>query len=80
MPIVFKRKDDDELRKNRDKYCPYLKICRRKIPRNYFLRICNTGAYQKCQFYAKKAKKLNTPMTWLQKLAIKKDRRKKTTE
>lgn len=80
MPVVFKAKIDEGDKKSRDEHCPYIKTCKRRVPRTYFLRICNTAAYRKCRFYAKREDKLKTPITWLQKMAINSEKAKKKSK
>lgn len=80
MPIIFKANVTDNRKNSRDEHCPYIKTCKHRIPRNYFIRICNTAAYRKCRFYAKRANKLRTPVNWLQKMAINKEKVKKDSK
>lgn len=50
--------------------CPLLKSCMKLVTKHNFLHVCNTASYGACQVYASRVKKLNTPMVWLQKLAV----------
>jgi len=52
------------------KDCPYLQDCNVKITKDFFNRICNSPAYTNCHHFAKKVNELQTPMSWLQKMAV----------
>jgi hypothetical protein len=71
MTIVFRVAGDSE------EYCPYLRDCHHRVPRFYFINICNSGVFNKCQHYAKRARKLKTPLAWLQRHAVEKSKKRK---
>lgn len=52
------------------RHCPFLKGCEHMVTKHYFLHICDTSIYTRCQHYAIRARELNTPINWLQKLAV----------
>jgi hypothetical protein len=54
----------------RSKTCPFLKSCTKLVTEHNFLHVCNSLSFRACQVYAGRVKKLNTPMVWLQKLAV----------
>ena len=56
---VFQKKD-----------CPYLQYCNVPITKDFFSRICNSNYFFKCHHFARKVGELNTPIIWLQTLAI----------
>lgn len=62
MPYIIKK----------SKPCPYLKTCKHRISKHYFTRICFSGAYKTCRHYAKRERKLEIPIVWLQKMAVEK--------
>lgn len=52
------------------KDCPYLQDCSVPITKDFFQRICKTPGYLNCHHFAKRVGELQTPITWLQKLAV----------
>lgn len=66
MRIVFKYEE----KHLRGRHCPFLKGCEHTVTKHYFLHICDTSIYTRCQHYAIRAGELNTPLGWLQKLAV----------
>jgi hypothetical protein len=70
MTIVFRVADDGETS------CPYLRDCNQRVPRFYFINICNSGVFNKCQHYAKRAGELNTPLFWLQRHAVEESKKR----
>ena len=52
------------------KDCPYLHDCSFAITKDFFSRICNSPSYVNCHHFAKRMDELQTPITWLQKLAV----------
>jgi len=53
-----------------DACCPYIKSCVNEVTKHVFFHICNTPSYSVCKIYAKQVNDLNTPMGWLQKMAV----------
>jgi len=51
-------------------YCIFLNGCTKKVTNHYFQKICYSKLYVTCHQYAGKLKELNTPMIWLQKMAV----------
>jgi hypothetical protein len=54
--------------------CPFLCDCEVPVTKDYFSRICKTSGYINCHHFAKKMGELNTPITWLQKIAVQETR------
>ena len=52
------------------KECPFLFNCNIEITRDFFIRVCKTPDYPRCQFFANRVGELHVPLTWLQKLAV----------
>jgi hypothetical protein len=50
--------------------CPYLIDCAASITKDFFGRICNSGRYPKCHYFARRVDELKAPLAWLQRLAI----------
>ena len=50
--------------------CPYLIACAAPITKDFFGRICNSGRYSKCHYFAKRVGELKAPLAWLQRFAI----------
>jgi hypothetical protein len=50
--------------------CPFLMGCDKNITKHYFINICNSRQYKSCHHYASKAKELDTPISWLQKISV----------
>jgi hypothetical protein len=48
-----------------------LKKCAKQVTKKYFVTVCNSNSYSACVYYAKKRKRLLTPINWVKKLAIK---------
>ena len=50
--------------------CPSLLECETAVTHDYFKRICGTRGYIRCHHHARKMGELETPMAWLQRLAM----------
>lgn len=50
--------------------CPYIHDCDVQITKDFFNRVCKTPAYTNCHHFAKRVGELQTPIFWLQKLAV----------
>ena len=50
--------------------CPYIYDCDVQITKDFFSRVCKTPAYTNCHHFAKRVGELQTPIVWLQKLAV----------
>jgi hypothetical protein len=63
--------DQHSLRKFNDiESCPLIMNCESVITKDYFARICYSKGHIKCHYFAKMMNKLQTPIDWLQRLAI----------
>ena len=52
------------------KDCPFIHDCDIPITKDFFTRVCKSPAYINCHHFAKRMDELQTPITWLQKLAV----------
>jgi len=52
------------------KDCPFLNDCGVAVTKDFFSRVCKTPGYLNCHHFARRMDELQTPMTWLQKLAV----------
>jgi len=52
------------------KDCPFMHECNMPVTKDFFTRVCKTPAYVNCHYFAKLMNELQTPITWLQKLAV----------
>ena len=59
MQEKFNRKD-----------CPFLQDCDVPVTKDFFSRVCKAPGYLNCHHFAKRMDELQTPMSWLQKLAV----------
>lgn len=50
--------------------CPYLKSCDENVTRYHFKSFCDTSRFHVCFYHARRAGELNTPIRWLQKMAV----------
>ena len=55
--------------------CPFLKSCEVRVTKDYFIRLCIGDGYVNCHHFAKKIDELRTPIEWLQKIAVERERR-----
>lgn len=55
--------------------CPYLIDCVAPVTKEFFGRICNSAAYLKCHYFARRVGELKAPMAWLQRFAMDEERR-----
>ena len=52
------------------KHCPFINDCGVPVTKDFFSRVCKTPGYLNCHHFAKRMDELQTPITWLQKLAV----------
>ena len=52
------------------KHCPFIHDCNVPITKDIFSRVCKTPGYLNCHHFARRMDELQTPITWLQKLAV----------
>ena len=55
--------------------CPYLIDCVAPVTKEFFGRICNSAAYLKCHYFARRVGELKAPMAWLQRFAMDEEKR-----
>lgn len=56
--------------------CPYLLDCGIPVTKNFFNCLCNSYRYTDCRHFVRRAGELQAPLVWLQKQAMKEERRK----
>jgi hypothetical protein len=50
--------------------CPSLLECETAVTNDFFKRICSSRGYVRCHHHARNMGELETPMAWLQRLAM----------
>ena len=49
--------------------CPYLKNCKFRVTKFFFVSLC-LKEYNKCKHFAKRNRKLDTPINWMIKMSV----------
>jgi hypothetical protein len=52
------------------KDCPFIQDCGVPVTKDFFTRVCKTPGYLNCHHFARRMNELQTPITWLQRLAV----------